>query len=166
MTDELKPTSAAEIIKDFEGDFKVVSAGKHNYKIKKINILELAMTKVISLPVFREKEFKETELIEEARKFLNDDSKRLEILKDLTLRCTVDPQVVDGQSDAEKNHVSYTSIDDFEKMELVGKIMDFNGYSTSKAQFFRDDAGTTGAGPGSHSKEVLSSTSSPAPANS
>lgn len=149
-----KPTTAAEIFKEFFSEEKLVKLSNGmKFLIKKLDMHEIMTSGPLSLPVVKvEKEADINKLSEKDQDALRESAQL--VLRRILLEGCLSPKFVDGKSDPDKNEIG---LDDSRfpsglKTELQGHIYDFNGYAETAREFFRlvspgklVDAGPPGA---------------------
>lgn len=152
--EELKPSTAEEMIKDFVSEQSVVAIGKYKYSIRKMNLLEMALIQVFSIPDFDPTDKSNEDIANEIKKFLGDIRNKPALLEDIVLTYVISPRIVRGASNVERNEVSIDVLNAKDRLMLAGAIMKFSGFSSDKTEFFRKDAGDLGSVPGPGSPAV------------
>lgn len=166
MEEELKPSSADEVMQDYMHDTKVVKVGKSNYKIKKFDPLNQCVLNALSLPEFSNKEgVTPEELKAKAASIMNSKENRGTLMKQALLTCVLEPPINEGEArkrDGKYVSISYEAMDPTDRIYLMGEIFKFSGFSKDSEKFFRDAAGEGVALPGPDRKPLQDAATSAA----
>lgn len=157
VREELQPTPAEEIMADYGAETKLVTIGAKGpkpkvFRIKKFDPTAQAVIEVMSLPDFRGREVDTKAITSRAGELLSDPGRKGDLVKAAILGCTLEPQVVDGP--ARQGCVSFNAMPPMDRLELLGEIFRFSGFTTDTEKFFREAAGEGGARPGSDSEPL------------
>lgn len=148
-----KAMTAAEMAAKLETKTSIVqTSGGLSFKIRKMQIMDMGILGMFTLPVG--KMSTEIEVLEAAKASVANPENRGSMLKNILLACCVEPSLSEGETDTSKNVLNYKLIPDGDKMELVGAILEFSGYADSYKEFFRSVPGAGGGDAGPSSQEI------------